>query len=628
MNYIRQRKQGLSAIFNFKTLVFLILDAFLISLSFFIAIIVTDGFSFEFDDMREILRHIPFAILIYWLVFVFFQMYHSLWRFASIEEVSRGLIASVVGTVLVYFVNLLMFPHGGYFVLYLLSFFFITSSTLGVRLSYRVYKTFRIYSKRVKKNSRAIIVGAGDAGHLVYDEIMRNEDLEGSVIGFLDDNAKKIGKTIHGVPILDNTDNIETIICDRNIDIVYIAIPQASQDRIRDLLHEISKTKAKIKMFPPFYELLEDEKESSMKLRDVRIEDLLGRDVIKLEQKGIKDYIEGKTIVITGGGGSIGSELARQIKRFNPSKIIIIDIYENNAYDLQMEFERRYRMKLVTYMPEIIVLIASVRDEKRIDEIFEQYKPDVVFHAAAHKHVPLMEVSPLEAIKNNTIGTYNVATLCDKHGVDKFVLISTDKAVNSTNIMGASKRAAEKVILKINKKSKTEFTAVRFGNVLGSNGSVIPLFKKQIESGGPITVTHPKIIRYFMTISEACQLVIQAGAYAKGGELFILDMGEPVKILDLAVKLIRLSGLEPYKDIGIIFTGLRPGEKMYEELLLNKDNATKTPNDKIFIERENFVQRVSELPILDLVKSINKNQIDESEIRNILKEYISSYKEQ
>ena len=285
MNYIRQRKQGLSAIFNFKTLVFLILDAFLISLSFFIAIIVTDGFSFEFDDMREILRHIPFAILIYWLVFVFFQMYHSLWRFASIEEVSRGLIASVVGTVLVYFVNLLMFPHGGYFVLYLLSFFFITSSTLGVRLSYRVYKTFRIYSKRVKKNSRAIIVGAGDAGHLVYDEIMRNEDLEGSVIGFLDDNAKKIGKTIHGVPILDNTDNIETIICDRNIDIVYIAIPQASQDRIRELLHEISKTTAKIKMFPPFYELLEDEKESSMKLRDVRIEDLLGRDVIKLEQK-------------------------------------------------------------------------------------------------------------------------------------------------------------------------------------------------------------------------------------------------------------------------------------------------------------------------------------------------------
>lgn len=628
MNFLRQRNQGFGAIFNFKTLVFLILDAFLISLSFFIAILVTNNFSFDFNGMREVLRHIPFAILIYWLTFVVFQMYRSLWRFASIEEFSRGIIASVIGTILVYIVNLLMFPHGGHFVLYLLSFFFVTSSTLGVRLSYRVFKTYRKYSKRDNKNKKAIIIGAGDAGHLVYDEVIRNEDLDGTVIGFLDDDVRKIGKTIHGMPILDTTKNIETIICDRNIDIVYIAIPQASQDRIKDLLQEISKTKAKIKMFPPFYEMLEEEKETSMKLRDVRIEDLLGRDVIHLEQEGIKDYIEGKTIVITGGGGSIGSELARQIKRFNPNRIIIIDIYENNAYDLQMEFERKYRLKLATYMPEIIVLIASVRDEKRIDEIFEQYKPDVVFHAAAHKHVPLMEMSPLEAVKNNTVGTYNVATLCDKHEVEKFVLVSTDKAVNATNMMGASKRAAEKVIMKLNEKSKTEFTAVRFGNVLGSNGSVIPLFKKQIESGGPITVTHPKIIRYFMTIAEACQLVIQAGAYAEGGELFILDMGEPVKILDLAVKLIRLSGLEPYKDIGIIFTGLRPGEKMYEELLLDKENATKTPNKKIYIEVENSIQRVSELPILDLVKNIKKNTIDESEIRNIMKEYISSYKEQ
>jgi len=628
MNFLRLRKQSLSAIFNFKTLVFLILDAFLISLSFFIAIFITNNFSFDFAGMRDVLRHIPFAILIYWLVFVLFKMYQSLWRFASIEEVTRGLIASVIGTVVVYFVNLLMFPHGGHFVLYLLSFFFITSSTIGIRLSYRVFKTYKKYATQEHKIKKAIIVGAGEAGHLVYHEIVRNEELEGKIIGFLDDDVKKVGKSIHGISILDTTEHIEMFIFDHEIDIVYIAIPQASQERIRQLLHEISKTKAKIKMFPPFYEVLEGENETSMKLRDVQIEDLLGRDVITLEQDGIKQYIEGKTIVITGGGGSIGSELARQVKRFNPNKIIIIDNYENNAYDLQMEFERRYRLKQVTYMPEIIVLIASVRDEQRMDEIFEQYKPDVVFHAAAHKHVPLMEVSPLEAIKNNTVGTYNVAKLSDKHGVSKFVLISTDKAVNPTNIMGASKRAAEKVVMKLNEKSKTDFAAVRFGNVLGSNGSVIPLFRKQIESGGPVTVTHPKIIRYFMTIPEACQLVIQAGAYAEGGELFILDMGEPVKILDLAVKLIRLSGFEPYKDIGIIFTGLRPGEKMYEELLLDKNNASKTPNDKIFVETDNFVQRVSELPILDLVKNINKNAVEESEIRNIVKEYISSYKEQ
>lgn len=628
MNFLRRRKESLSSMFNYKTLVFLLLDAFLISLSFFIAFLITNNFSLDFAEMKEVLRHIPYYILIYWLVFEFFQMYRSLWRFASIEEVTRGMFATVVGTVLVYIVNLFLTTSGQYFVLHLLSFFFITSSTIGVRMSYRVFRNYRQYANRDNKHRKAIIIGAGDAGHLVYDEVVRNVELEGTIVGFLDDDVSKLGKTIHGVPIVDTTENIESFICEKDISIVYIAIPQASQKRIKELLNEISKTKALIKMFPPFYEMLDEGVETSLQLRDIKIEDLLGRDVITLEQDGIKDYIEGKTIVVTGGGGSIGSELARQLKRFNPSKLIIIDIYENNAYDLQMEFERLYRLKQVLYMPEMIVLIASVRDFDRMDKIFKQYQPDVVFHAAAHKHVPLMEVSPLEAIKNNTVGTHNIATLSDKHGVDKFVLVSTDKAVNPTNIMGASKRAAEKVIMKINETSKTDFSAVRFGNVLGSNGSVIPLFKKQIEAGGPLTVTHPKIIRYFMTIEEACQLVIQAGAYAKGGELFILDMGEPVKILDLAVKLLRLSGFEPYKDVGIVFTGLRPGEKMYEELILNKDYATKTPNEKIFIETEHNIQKDSELPIADLVKSVKEGTIEESEIRNIIKEYVSSYKEQ
>jgi FlaA1/EpsC-like NDP-sugar epimerase len=626
MNFFRHRKKTLNGTLNYKTLVFFVVDAMLISLSFLVAFFISNHFSFELDEMKEVFRHIPFAILIYWLTFQFFRMYSSLWRFASVEEVSRAIVASVIATIIIYGINLLLF-QGSYFIMYLLSFFFITSSTVGLRMSYRVYRSYSKYAKRENKDKRAIIIGAGDAGHLVLDELLHNSELEGSVFGFLDDNPAKIGKTIHGIPILQTTNNIESFICEYNINIVYIAIPQASQERIKELLNEISKTKALIKIFPPFYEVLEEGIESSMRLRDVEIEDLLGRDVVKLEEDGIKEYIEGKTIVVTGGGGSIGSELARQLKRFNPNRIIIIDVYENNAYELQMEFERRYRLKEVTYMPEIIVLIASVRDYERMDQIFEKYKPDVVFHAAAHKHVPLMEVSPLEAIKNNTVGTYNVATLSDKHCIDKFVLISTDKAVNATNIMGASKRAAEKIIMTINKTSSTDFAAVRFGNVLGSNGSVIPLFKSQIQTGGPLTVTHPKIIRYFMTISEACQLVIQAGAYAEGGELFILDMGEPVKILDLAVKLIRLSGLEPYKDIGIVFTGLRPGEKMYEELLLDVQRSEKTPNDKIYIEKTSEIQQDSELPILDLVKAIQENKIEESEIRNIMKEYITSYKE-
>jgi FlaA1/EpsC-like NDP-sugar epimerase len=355
---------------------------------------------------------------------------------------------------------------------------------------------------------------------------------------------------------------------------------------MRELLNKVEATGCQIKLMPPFYEMI-GKKQDMLKVRDVKIEDLLGREPIHLDETGIRDYIDGKTIVVTGGGGSIGSELVRQLRHFNPERIIIIDIYENNAYDLQMELCRLYRQNKVTHKPEIIVRIASVRDAATIDRIFAQYQPDVVFHAAAHKHVPLMEVSPEEAIKNNSVGTYHVAKASIRHKVAKFVLVSTDKAVRPTNVMGASKRIAEKIIMALNETSETDFAAVRFGNVLGSNGSVIPLFKRQIEDGGPVTVTHPEITRYFMTIPEACQLVIQAGAYAKGGELFVLDMGEPVKILELAEKLIRLSGHEPYKSINIEFTGLRPGEKMYEELLLDTGSVETTANSAIFLEKKN-----------------------------------------
>jgi len=624
MNYFNKRKESLIRLFNLKTLLLLLLDALVISVSFFIALLIINNLSLTMDLFKNFLTEIPVIIFMYWIIFELFQMYRSLWQFASFEEIIKGILANAMATMIAYYLVKWMYPHPQAFSFYFLAFFVATFGTLSSRLSFRIFrliKKFFIYEEMTKK---AIIIGAGSAGVLVLEEIAKNQDLDGRVIGFVDDDTRKIGKTIHSVEVLGVCDNVDIIIHENEIDIVYVAIPKASQQRTTEILNLIEQTGAQIKLFPPFYELLRDRKDTSVKLRDLKIEDLLGRDEIKLEEDGIRDYIDGKTVVVTGGGGSIGSELCRQLRHFNPLKIVIIDIYENNVYDLQMEFDRMYRLNKVRHKPEIVVLIASVRDEKRIDDIFEQYRPDVIFHAAAHKHVPLMEFSPNEALKNNVLGTYNVAKIADKYEVDKFVMISTDKAVNPTNIMGASKRAAEKVVMKINETSKTEFTAVRFGNVLGSNGSVIPLFKKQIEEGGPITVTHPEIIRYFMTIPEACQLVIQAGGYAKGGELFILDMGEPVKILDLAEKMIRLSGFEPYSEIQVSFTGLRPGEKMFEELLLDKTKVVRTTNKMIFIDRDAGKLRDNELPVLKLVEEIKSGSLINNEVSR-MKNYVSSY---
>lgn len=625
MKFFQKSRDRIVKLFNIKTLLLFVLDAFIIMVSFFIASFLINGFSLDIVLYDSMINQLPIIIIVYWLIFEFFQMYRSLWQFASFEEAIKGIAANATAIILSYILVRLLYDNHIEFRFFVIALFLATFFTLSVRLSYRILRVVRRYFYYQTYISKALIIGAGDAGSLVLKEIKSNNYFNHKVVGFIDDDISKKDKTIQNVPILGQLSDIEKIIEQSRIDIVFVAIPKASQKRITEILNSIQKTGVQIKLFPPFYELLRDRKDTRVKLRDVKIEDLLGRDEIKLEEDGIREYIDSKTVLVTGGGGSIGSELCRQLRHFNPERIIILDIYENNVYDLQMEFDRMYRLNKVHHKPEIVVLIASVRDENRLNEIFKQYKPNVVFHAAAHKHVPLMEVSPLEALKNNTIGTYNTAMASEKHGVDKFVLISTDKAVNPTNIMGASKRAAEKVVFTINQTSRTEFTAVRFGNVLGSNGSVIPLFKKQIEYGGPVTVTHPEIIRYFMTIPEACQLVIQAGAFAKGGELFVLDMGEPVKILDLAENMIRLSGLEPYQDIDILFTGLRPGEKMYEELLFDENKVTKTSNKMIYIEKENNIQGETEKPILELVNDFKtKFQIESH--KQYVKKFISSYR--
>ena len=427
--------------------------------------------------------------------------------------------------------------------------------------------------------SRVLIIGAGCAGEMVVKELEKNPQLNKKAVAIIDDDITRIGDQVSGVNIVGTRNSILKIVKLYKIDEIIFSIANISKKGKKEIIDICKNTNCKIKTIPGIYEII-DGKVDIKQVRDVEIEDLLGREPIEVDFNLMGSYIQDSTILVTGAGGSIGSELCRQIANIRPKKLIMLDNYENNLYSIQQELIRKYGDSI-----KMIAVVASIREQKRMEKIFDKYRPEVVFHAAAHKHVPLMENSPGEAIKNNIFGTLNVAMLSSKYNVKRFLLISTDKAVNPTNVMGATKRAAEMIIQSLNEESKTEFVAVRFGNVLGSNGSVIPLFKKQIEEGGPVTVTHPKIIRYFMTIEEAVGLVIQAGGMAKGGEIFVLDMGEPVKILDLAKNLIRLSGFEPDVDIKIVFTGLRPGEKLYEELLMSEEGLLDTKHKKIFIGR-------------------------------------------
>ena len=544
-------------------------------------------------------------------------MYKTIWRHASVLELYSIVTAivlsnaAVLGFLYIWQANL---PRSVYILTTLIDMTFIG----GLRFSFRAigHNMANINKKMMK---RVMIVGAGDAGVMVVREYRNHLQLNSKPVVLIDDDVKKQGKVINGVPVVGGRQSILSAAENYHIDEIVIAIPSASKRDIREIIDICKETKCKVKIVPGMYELI-DGQVTIKKIRDVEIGDLLGREEVKLDLESISTYLTNRVVLVTGGGGSIGSELCRQVARFNPEKLIIFDIYENSAYDIQNELLRKYE-KL-----NLKVLIGSIRDRNRVDEIFKAEKPDVVFHAAAHKHVPLMEASPKEAIKNNVFGTLNLVQAADKYKVKRFVMISTDKAVNPTNIMGASKRICEIIIQSIDVNSETEFVAVRFGNVLGSNGSVIPLFKKQIENGGPVTVTHKDVIRYFMTIPEAAQLVIQAGAMAKGGEVFVLDMGEPVRIMDLAKDLIRLSGFEPGVDIPIEIIGLRPGEKLYEELLLDEEGIETTSHNKIFIGKPIYTDYKLLLKSLEELKRIVREE-GEEELVQFVKHMVPTYKD-
>lgn len=554
-------------------------------------------------------------------IFYYFKMYLSLWQFASIAELKNILYATSISSlanvcILEIFNNGL--PRSCYFIYFLL----ITMFLGGSRLIYRLIQLRKEYSgfnniKLKQELEKVMIIGAGLAGEKIYREIINSKAVYKEVMCFIDDDCSKHNRTVHGVKIYGSREKIVEAAEKYKIKEILVAIPSANKKELAGILNICKETKCKIKILPGIYQLLNGDISIS-DLKKVEVQDLLGREPIKVNFEDIMSYVTDKVVMVTGGGGSIGSELCRQVAGNQPKQLIIVDIYENSAYEIQLELKRKYpKLKLE-------VMIASVRNAKRVEALFKRFHPEIVYHAAAHKHVPLMEDSPNEAVKNNIFGTVNVAKAASKYDCKRFILISTDKAVNPTNIMGATKRICEMIVQSYNKKSKTEFVAVRFGNVLGSNGSVIPLFKKQIRKGGPVTVTHPDITRYFMTIPEAVSLVLQAGAYASGGEIFILDMGKPVKIVDMARNLIKLSGYEPDIDIKIEYTGLRPGEKLYEELLMKEEGLQETPNNLIHIGKP---IDIDEKDFHEKLKILKEKVYEEvKDVRPLIQELVPTYK--
>lgn len=604
-----------------RIIALVIMDIMSILLVSFAALYIRYDFSFQdidplfFKHCENLLIPNIIGTLIF---FVIWKLYRSVWRYASANElvniVGATACASLAQFVYCKFTDNRM-PRS-YSVLY---FFLLTLAICCIRFGYRILRL--INNKRMNLLGKehcvnVMIIGAGAGGDMILKEIENSRYLSMRAKCIIDDQPGCHGKLMRGVPIVGGRESILDAVGRYSIDEIIFAIPSASVQTRKEILDICKESGCKLRTIPGTYQLINGDVSVSS-LKEVEIEDLLGREPIRINTEEVLGHVGGKVVLVTGGGGSIGSELCRQLAAHHPKQLIILDIYENNAYDIQQELIRKY--------PELdlVVLIASVRNKERIDSIFETYRPNIVYHAAAHKHVPLMEDSPHEAIKNNVFGTYKVAQAADRYGVDKFVLISTDKAVNPTNIMGASKRLCEMLIQSMNRSSRTNYVAVRFGNVLGSNGSVIPLFKKQIAEGGPVTVTHPDIIRYFMTIPEAVSLVLQAGAYARGGEIFVLDMGEPVKILDLATNLIKLSGYRVGEDIQIVFTGLRPGEKMYEELLMNEEGLKETANKMIFIGKPiEFDEEVFRSQLVEL----EREAMDEtSDIRAAVEKIVTTY---
>ncbi len=559
-----------------------VFDAVIVSISFLIANYLRFEGDIPYQYTKEIPFVLPLTIGIHFISLYFFKLYRKVWLYASVGELISIIKALVIGSVAFYVVNVLVVhldvPRSIYLISMMVSILLIG----GSRFVWRLYNDN--YMKKQPHQRRALIIGAGGSGSFVVKQLKHQRDAEFYPIGFIDDDPKKQRLEVLGVPVLGTRKEIAQVIRNYEIDDIVLAIPSAPKSEVAKIIDICKKTGARLRILPRVQDLI-DGKISIQRIRDVDVEDLLGREPIKVDLEGIANYVEDKVVLVTGAGGSIGSELCRQVARFKPRQILLLGHGENSIYNIELELKKNF--------PDLAIepLIAEIQDRDRIDDVFNQYRPNVVFHAAAHKHVPLMERNPSEAVKNNIFGTKNVAECAHKYEADRFVLISTDKAVNPTSVMGTTKRVAEMIIQSMDKVSKTKFVAVRFGNVLGSRGSVIPVFKRQIANGGPVTVTHPEMVRFFMTIPEAVQLVIQAGALANGGEVFILDMGEPVKIVDLARDLIRLSGFEPDMDIKIEFTGIRPGEKLYEEILTNEEGITATHHDRIFVAKPLNINR-------------------------------------
>ena len=563
--------------------------------------------------------YMPVSIISTIILFYFFHMYQSLWVYAGVPEMG-ALIGACLSSGTAQFIGMqLIMKHGmprSYYFMYTMWLIILVAIS---RFAYRLFRTFVQKRTENARNVNVMVIGAGEAGNSLIREMNTSKYIQKAVCCVIDDNPAKMGAYIHGVKVVGGRYDIIEAVGRYNIDEIIVALPTAPKKDVREILDICQETKCDLKTLPGIYQLVNGEVSVSQ-LRKVDVTDLLGRDPVQIDIDSIMGYVKGKTVLVTGGGGTIGSELCRQIVTHQPKLLIIFDIYENNAYDIQQELRMKYPGFCTDHL---LVLIGSVRNTARVEDVFEKYHPDIVYHAAAHKHVPLMEISPNEAIKNNVMGTWKVCEAALKYRSEKFVLISTDKAVNPTNIMGATKRICEMIVQSYDKKGETSCVAVRFGNVLGSSGSVIPLFNKQIEAGGPVTVTDPRIIRYFMTIPEAVSLVLQAGAYAKGGEIFVLDMGEPVKILDLAKNLIRLSGFVPGEDIEIKFTGLRPGEKLYEEMLMDEEGLQETPNKLIHIGKpidmdvDRFFDSLSELNI--------ESKKEKADVRVWIKDLVPTY---
>ena len=625
--YNRQRlKEGLEMVKfakKHRNFILRLFDIIVIAISYYVAEVIINNKIFLTPEMaKEMLISIVLAIFVYGIVLEVFKTYKNITRYENGNDYLVYVLACLISCTIMVFFNVLNIIPIVDERTNLIAALIIVVAVIGYRVLLRMILN-DTYEGKVKNDNRkkVLIIGAGEATKILISTIRSSMKGIYNIVGLIDDNPNKVDYAISGKKILGTRFDIPRICKENNVDVIFFTISNISNEDRKKILEICQETGCKVRILPGTKELIKD-KPIMQNFRDVEIEDLLGRETIKLDNKNIKELIHNKVVLVTGGGGSIGSELCRQIIRFEPERLVIVDIYENNLYDIEQELKYNYPNA------KIDAIVASVRDKDRLNEIFNEFKPYLVFHAAAHKHVPLMETSPLEAIKNNVFGTYNVVNCADEYNVKRFVLISSDKAVNPTNIMGATKRLCEMIIQAKNKVSNTEYVAVRFGNVLGSNGSVVPLFKKQIAHGGPVTVTHKDITRFFMTIPEAVSLVLQAMSGAKGGEIFVLDMGEPVKIYDMAVKLIKLSGLEPDVDIPIKVTGLRPGEKLYEEILMQEEGLTETKHDKIHIAKPcnvDIKMIINKLDKLQKLVDTNNNE-NLKEIKETVSEVVPTYK--